>query len=180
MTIVEAAPAAIGEALSSKAINRKIGEIRRSGTALNNAIHTTACMIISHAQDYGDCTGAARLLAALPKSHRRSLVQTWFTRYSPINVGITKDGKAKAHLRKPDNNAFNAFNPEGAKANPFYAMPEAEKEPDLFTIEDFEQSIISFVKRMEKRLADGKVAEADREAFAHKIEAVKAIKAQAA
>lgn len=164
----------VTEQTSNKAINAKIASVRENSAALNTLIHETGLMVMAHAAAYNDCTGAARLVDAMPKSHRRGLVMTWFERYSPVIVE-NKGGEIKAHLAKDGSAKHKRYDIDGATANPFYAMPEVENEPDMFTIEDANDAIERIVKRFEKQLKDGNVAADDIETVKARVSALKAI-----
>ncbi len=169
--------APVAEQASSKAINTQITAVRTAFGKINNLVQSAALAVMVHAQQYGDCTGAARLLDAMPKSSRRGLVQTFFQRYSPIAVHLdTKTGKMKAHLRNTESKAYSPFNIEAARANPWYAMPEADKEPEILTLEDFKSSAERFVARMKKMAEDTEhVAKADRKVVGETVKKLEAM-----
>ncbi len=154
----------ISEQTSSKAMNAKIKLVRTAGTKYNNLVHDCAMTIIRHAFAYGDCTGASRLMDAMPKSARRALLVTWFQRYSPINVTVTKDG-AKASYRLETSKQYNPFDIDGADNNPWHSLPEAEREPELFTLGAFNEEVEKFLVRMEHKAKGSK----DQEAVTSKI-----------
>lgn len=156
--------APIAQDTSSKAINKSIGQIKTAFGKINTLVQNTIVQVITHASLYGDCTGAARLLDAMPKSSRRNLVQIHFQKYSPIAVHLDKKtGKMKAHLRTEDSKAYNKFNIDAARANNWYESAEAEKEPEVLTLEDFKTQAERFIARMKKLAADTEhVAKADR------------------
>jgi len=162
-----------------KAINKNIGRIRTRAANLNVLIQETAVGCIAHAMAHGDAEPAKNLVAALPKSVRRAALVNWFTAYSPISITKAKDG-LKCSLRKHDSKAYNPFNLDGANANNWFEMPELEKDDVPTSVADFDSSVISLVKRMEKKLADGKVVEGDREEFQRRIDRVKALEFAAA
>src|SRR5690606_41653921 len=91
----------ITEAQSSKAINAKIADVRKNAGAWNTLVQETGLAIMAHALQYGDCTGAARLYDAMPKSARRNLVAKWFGMFSPIAIYTDKKTKkTRASFRK--------------------------------------------------------------------------------
>lgn len=145
------------QATSLTNINKMIGNIARSANKLNETIHNCAVMCFEHAHNYGDCDPAARLVDAMPKSHRRSLLINWFETYSPVRIAKSaKTDAMKGHLSgKADANkgedGFRDWDIEGAKATPFYAMPEAQREPDVPTYESIHENIVAFVKRMKTK-----------------------------
>lgn len=145
----------ITEAKSAKDIRTKITSIRKSAATWNNNVQVVGLLIMRHAEKYGDCTDAARLLDAMPKSSRRALLQRWFQMFSPINVYVdTKTKLAKASFRKTEAKAFNKFNIVGAEKTPWFDIPEAQNEPDLKGLEDFNASFNAFMNRWEKMLKD--------------------------
>lgn len=164
----------VTEQTSNKAINTKIADVRKNSAALNTLIHEIGLMVMAHAAAYNDCTGAARLVDAMPKSHRRGLVMTWFERYSPVIVE-NKAGEIKAHLAKDGSAKHKRYDVDGATANPFYALPEVENEPDMFTLEDANEAIERIVKRIEKQIKEGHVAEQDVENVKARVAALKAL-----
>lgn len=142
-------PDIINEQNQLASIRKMVGSIARSAAKLNETIHTCAVLCMQHARDYGDCQNtAAKLIDALPNSHRRSLVINWFAAFSPVS--IAKDGKTgqmKAHLSgKQEDRVWNV---DAARATPFYAMPEAAVEPDVPTFASIHENVVAFIKRME-------------------------------
>lgn len=140
------------EKTSSRAIN---GLIRQVGTAANryNALVQTAIVaIIVHANDYGDCTGAARLLEAMPRSNRRSLAIAHFKDYSPINVAKDKNGNFMANLDKGNKDREpRPFDIDGVRANNWFERPEAEKLEDVVTFESSREALNKFLGSLETR-----------------------------
>lgn len=107
---------------SNAAINATIKAVRATGKKFELLVQTGIEQCIQHAKDYGDCTGAARLVDAMPKSVRRAEVVAHFGEYSPIR--IVPDAKTKlmkASLRKPEDELFRPWNVEGVKQNPWFA-----------------------------------------------------------
>lgn len=108
-------------ATSNAAINATIKSIRTSTEKVRGLIQTGIVQCIEHANAYGDCTGAARLVDAIPQEMRRAEVVKHFAEYSPIRiVGQGRGKPMKASLRKETDAGYNAFNVEGAKANPWF------------------------------------------------------------
>lgn len=148
------------KATSLSAINKMITGIARSAVKLNESIHAAGLLCIEHAKAFGDASPAARLVDALPTSHRRSLLINWFAQFSPITVA--KDGKTdkmKAHLKGTAEERMKLWMVPEAKATPFYALPEAEREPDVPTYDMIHNNIVSFIKRTEGKIE--KIADAD-------------------
>lgn len=141
------------KATSLATINKLITGIQRSAVKLNEQIHATALMCVEHAKSFGDASPAARLVDALPTSHRRSLLINWFAQFSPITVA--KDGKTdrmKAHLKGTAEDRQKLWMVDEAKATPFFALPEAEREPDVPTYDMIHNNIVSFIKRTEGKI----------------------------
>lgn len=145
------------QAASLKAIQTGIRGISRNAAKLNEDIHKVALACLDHAKEFGDVLNtAARLVDAMPLSHRRSLLIDWFNAFSPIRV--TKKGDAMtAHLAGkndagPNDEGYRDWQIEAAKATPFYAMPQAAREPDVPTYESIHSNIVAFVKRLENRI----------------------------
>lgn len=144
---------------SSAAVNSAIKAVAKSAGAYNAAVQTAILAVIRHSQAYDDCTGAGRLLAAMPRSNRRSLVIAHFAQFSPINV--RKDGdEFKASLRKQGDKAYNAYNVEGAAALNWWERPEADKLPDVLDLNAIKGDFDNFIKR-ELGKADKAKAEAE-------------------
>ena len=82
----------------------------------------------------------------------------------------TKTKKMKAHLRNEESKSYAKFDIDGARANNWYELPEAAKEPEILTLEDFKTSAERFIARMKKMAEDtDHVAEADRKVVAEKV-----------
>lgn len=159
--------------MNLREINAGIKRVQRSSAALNTLIQSIAVGCIIHAQATGDCTPALRLVQAMPKSHRRGLLVTYFSRYSPIGMNVTSN---KCGLHKVGSKAYNAFNVDGARANNWYESPEAAKEdlPDT-TLETARNVVYGTIKRLQKRLDDGDVVEADAPAITALIAGLTAV-----
>lgn len=141
------------QANSASACKKIITSIARSAVKLNETIHNAALLVSEHARNFGDTTQAALLVDAVPLSHRRSLIINWFDAFTPISVG--KDGKTgnmKAHLKGKAEERDAMWQLEAGKATPFYAMPEAAKEPDMPTYDSVLDNVVAFVKRMENKV----------------------------
>lgn len=113
--------AVMSAATSNAAINATIKMVRTTGTKFNELVQKAIEQIIAHGKEYGDVTGAARLVDAMPQSTRRNEVVNHFGDYSPIRiVKDQKTGLMKASLRKPDDAGYNDWNMDGVKANPWF------------------------------------------------------------
>ena len=142
----------ITEQTSSKALNGKIRLVRNSYGKAGTYVQDAIVAIIAHARDYNDCTGAARLVDAMPKSARRSLVIDHFADYSPIRVvKDAKTGLMKASLRKPEDGLYKAFDVQGVAANRWDERAGVEKEPDIFDFTNAREMFYKMLKSAEKR-----------------------------
>jgi hypothetical protein len=147
---------------SSKNINTLIKAVKTTGDKYNNLVQSAIVAIVIHANDYGDCTGAARLVDAMPRSNRRQLVVDHFAQYSPINVTRGSDGTFSASLRKPfmdkdetkPNRNYNAFNIDGVRANNWFERPEAEKLPDVISYDSIRGNILKMLESNLKKAED--------------------------
>jgi len=88
--------------LSIKEINKKIGGVKRSTTAIHNAVQLVICNVAGHVVDYGDTTGYDRLRAVLGAYHQRA-VDTWIksngcARFDSKKGAYVIDRKAKAAI----------------------------------------------------------------------------------
>jgi hypothetical protein len=146
---------------SSNAVNRAIKTVKTVSGKYNQAVQDAIVLIIRHANDYGDCTGAARLLDAMPRSNRRQLVVDHFAQYSPINV-TKKNDKFSATLRKPyydkaetkpDNN-YRPFDIDGVKSNNWWERPEAERLADVVSYDTLHKSIMAMLDSKLKKADD--------------------------
>ena len=144
---------------SNANINKIIRTIKTTAAKYNDLVQDAIVAIVIHAKDYGDCTGAARLLDAMPRSNRRQLVVDHFAQYSPINVTRDKDGSFKASLRKPfhdkeetkPNKNYNDFNVDGVRANRWCERPEAETIPDVMDYTKIHTKVLAFLESQLKK-----------------------------
>lgn len=136
---------------SSRKVNGLIQQVKTSANRYNGLVQAAIVAIIVHAKDYGDCTGAARLLEAMPRSNRRSLAIAHFTQFSPIAVQKGKDKKFSAHFRKPEAKDYNAFNIDGVRANNWWERPESEKLEDVVTFESSREALNKFLGSLETK-----------------------------
>lgn len=138
---------------SSANINKLIKAVKVTADKYNTLVQDAIVAIVIHAKTYQDCTGAARLLDAMPRSNRRQLVVDHFSQYSPINVQRDADGNFKATLRKPffdkegnkPNKAYNDFNIDGVRANNWFERPEAERIPDVIDYGSMHSKLMTFL-----------------------------------
>jgi hypothetical protein len=176
--------APITEQTSNRAIAGVVRRIGTAGKAFNETVQEGAMMVLSHVAQFRDCTGAARIIDAMPKTTRRSLLQKWFATHGGIII-TSKDGKVNASLAKDGNKNYK-LSPdiEAARANPWYEVPESEKgNADLYTLEDFNESVNrmivrvqNMIDRTEKNANDGqRVNGGDLERLKAQVKALQAV-----
>lgn len=140
-------------------INRRIVGLRHRRNGLRIAIQELGVGIIEHANEHGDCTAAARMLREV-EPRLRTQINKWFGLYSPIKVHIGKAvNEDKARFRKPEQDGYNAFNIDGARANNWWEV-ETPKKTKSYNIVTFREDLQSLLKRYEKRIEDGACADA--------------------
>lgn len=152
------------EAASLRDIDRNINQIRTLSRRLDPLIHETATAIMKHAKEHNDCSRAALLVDAMPKSARSNALMQWFLDFSPIIVQRVTDkntGKAivKAKLAKEGKSRhFKEYDIEGAQANPFY---EYKRESDFIVLDGaaLDKQVVSLIKRLRDSVTTGKVAD---------------------
>ena len=158
--------------------------VRNTGSKFDQYVHAIACAIIVHAKDHGDCTQALALVKAMPKSARRAALVRWFTAFSPISVTLEHGGKGKDRvgLRKPDAKLYNAFDVDGARANPYYDWDKAEDNAlaALLGLGDFNDKVLKLADAMQKKLDEKKVEPDAIEAMSAKVKALRLVVANAA
>jgi hypothetical protein len=155
-------------------INANIKRVAKNSAALNQLIQDTAVLVIQHVEEHRDANPAMRLVAAIPNTMRRGALVRWFETYSPIAIS-KKGADLTCRLHKEDSKAYNPFNVDGARANNWFDAQELQNEDIPMTLDDLEDGFERLIKRMEKKLDDGKVLEADRGAFVARLEAFKAL-----
>lgn len=160
-----------------KAIDSKIAGIRRRGTTLRSDAAECAVMIMDHANTHGDCSRALRLVEALPFASERVKLINWFKAFSPINVTWNAEAsKRKVGYNKPDAKSYNAFNLDGAKANPYYeygAVSDDDETAKLLGTADVNSDILRLADREQRRVDNGLIAANDKEAVIAKIAALR-------
>lgn len=118
-------------------IDTNIKWIGRTGKKLDAIIHATACAIIVHAQQHGDCSRAKTLLDAMPKSGRAKALLAWFETMSPIRfngdgeVGLLADKEKRVWMV------------DEAKATPFWEL-NPEKDVVVF---DLDKALAALLKK---------------------------------
>lgn len=159
-----------------KQIDRNIGRIRNNGKAWNELVQTTLIAIMRHAKEHGDCTRALSIVLALPENFKlRGRVVEYFREYTPIGMDVKKN---RVHIRK-DQNAPK-WNIEGAEANPFYIVQEADKEPaPLSTLGDLKDAMLKLADKYAKGIEKKTVANDDVEAVTKRVAALRQLAAVA-
>lgn len=133
-------------------INRRIAGIRKRRESNRTAIQTVAVGIVEHANDTGDCTAAVRLCRAMEPKLRSQVIR-WFGLYSPINVKMGKTAADdKCNLRKEEQNGFNAFNVDGARANNWWEVETPESAPKVYGLTSFREDVHKVIERYEKKI----------------------------
>lgn len=135
---------------------------------VNLFVHETAMMIANHAKEHGDCSTAQGLVMAMPASIRREMLIMWFTRFTPIVV--KNDDKWEAKMHKVGTKLYVEWNLEEADATPFFKLAEENKEAAPLTFEQMVKMVEGLAKRIEKKIENGEVEQAD-VASAHAIAA---------
>lgn len=142
------------EASSSKAINDAIKVVVTNYKTANEHVQKVGVMILRHSETYGDCTGAGRLVAAMPASARRAMVVDWFTKHSPIRISQDKEnGGFKASYRDKNDKLYHVFDIAAAEANPWYDAKKKDKElEEALNIGSAKQAIYGVIKKLEGQL----------------------------
>lgn len=149
---------ATAEKTSSQNVNRIIGNVKRSAGAYNGHVQEAICAIIEHAKTFGDCTGAGRLLAAMPKSNRRQLAIDHFEQYSPIAVRLdSKTKQYRASYRKEDDKRYNKFDLDGVRANNWWERNKVVEERELLGMADIYGEFDKFALKLENLVKNERV-----------------------
>jgi hypothetical protein len=144
----------IAKADSEKLLRKNIKAVAGSAVKLNDLIHNTAMQAAEHAKEYGDTNFCASLVDAMPMSHRRSLLISWFEAFSPIRVAKNnKSGLMKAHLAGKAEERDEMWQLDLGRETPFYSDAftggATAQEPDVPTLESITNNVVSFTKRLE-------------------------------
>lgn len=164
-----------------KAIDKRIATVTTNAAKLNGYIHETGMMIVRHANQHGDCTRALALVKAMPASMRRTMLIAWFAKFTPIAVKLG-DSEAVGFnakylaLKTPEAKA-KAWNIDGANAEPFYAMAEAEPEAKEYTLSQLIAMVGQLSKRIKGKIAGGEVAANDTAKASELVAKIEAIAA---
>ncbi len=160
--------------MSLKKIDSNIKLIVTNAAKLNGRIHETAVLIVAHAAEHGDCTRALTLVKAMPASMRRAMLIEWFRTFSPIRVSVSND---KVGLLKDGQKGFVAFDVDAGTAKPFFEMAKDTPEAEDLTFDGVNEAIAALIKRLSKRVEEGKVAANDVDAIATRIASLKVLAA---
>jgi len=87
-----------------------------SGREQNKAVHLAGIMIIAHAEKYGDCSAALKLVQLLPAMKRARFV-AWLRAHSPINIDLKRKLK-KAYVFKTPLGVQRPFRLDAARITP--------------------------------------------------------------
>ena len=166
--------------ITLKAIDSRIGDVKRLGTEYNQFIHETAMMIVRHAapkelddcQGSGDCTRAVKLVRAMPASMRRTTLIAWFAKYTPIRIKLSDNGDKcefdPKYKKLAKAEKLLQWDVPGAAEEPFYDVAEATPEEKTYDFLALMKMVERLSKQIEKKIEDGAVPEAD-------VESAKAI-----
>lgn len=148
----------------TKAIEKKINNLKRSGANIQTKIHELAIECLEHAaQNEGDFTLMTKLYHALPSIVRRGTFVEWVKAYAPARF-ITKKSKSGAKIKvfkKSNAKDAPAFDIAGAKAVPIqsFEAPKGTNEAEPLTCEEVNKKILSLMTRLEKQANDTQVLE---------------------
>lgn len=147
--------------ITLKAIQKEIATFTTNRDKLRDQAHVIAMMIFYHAapkevgsdcNGTGDCTQAAYLMDALPKSWAAQM-RVWFNANTPIRVaGDNKNaGYDKKYLKLSAEEKLLWWKLEEANTVPFHAIVE-ESEPTVQLLDT--DDIVRMTKQLAKRLQD--------------------------
>ena len=153
-----------------KVINRKIGEIRKSGKALQGKIVEVEIAAMQHLEQHKDSGALSRLVLAVPASMRREALKVHITDHVPV----TWDDEKQVFKSKKKGN----FNITGAEAVPFYEYTkESAQKINLDKLLVPLALIEAAQKRVEKALEEGEELTGDMEAYKARLESLRSIAA---
>lgn len=124
---------------------------------INQYVHETAMLILTHAAEHKDCSTAQGLVNAMPQSARKLALINWFKAYSPIVV--KDDDKWDSKMHKEGTKLFVPFDLEAAAAHPWFTLADAmgaEKPPVDFA--GMVKWLETNAAQWEKKADEGKVA----------------------
>ena len=149
-----------------KTLNRKIGEISRSGKALQNKIVEVELAAMLHLEQHKDSGALSRLVLAVPASMRREALKIHIMDHVPV----TWNDENQVFKSKKKG----TFNIAGAEAVPFYEYTkESAKKINLDKLLNVDEA----QKRVEKAIEDGAELTGDMEAYKARLEILRSIAA---
>ena len=152
-----------------KVINRKIGEIRKSGKSLQNKIVEVEIAAMRHFEQHKDSGALSRLVLAVPASMRREALKVHITDHVPV----TWDDEKQVFKSKKKG----TFNIAGAEQVPFYDYTkESVQKVNLDKLLVPLALIEAAQKRVEKAIEDGSLT-GDMEAYKARLDALRSIAA---
>lgn len=155
-----------------KTINRKIGEIKRSGKALQDKIVSVETDAMWHALQCGNHTPLTNLVLALPASARRKALILHIVDHSPLKWDDEKNCFTKSKRQQWEESQINA-----AIAVPFYEY-SVEAEPKALDVDKLlcaEKLLELANKQVEKALEEGREIKGDQAAFAKRATAFQSL-----
>jgi hypothetical protein len=153
-----------------KQINKKIGEIKRSGKALTDKIVLVELAAMAHCEQHNDSGALSRLVHAMPKSGRREALLIHIVDHAPLSWD--KDKEVFKSRRK------GTWNIEDATSVPFYEYTkETTSKLDLDKLIVPTSLIEAAQKRVEKAVEEGVEMTGDMEAYIQRLEVLKSIAA---
>lgn len=146
------------EKASSSAINTMIRRIKRAQETNNIRVQNCLLMIAEHSSSYGDCSGMARLLNALPAGLARnaSVIIDTMKAFTPILCDM-KGGVFVVRLAREGSREFKKYDIDGLRANPWYDRPEAQKDPKILDLDSLGDQLLKLADRIMKKIEKGEV-----------------------
>ena len=155
-----------------KTLNRQIGEIKRSGKALQDKIVSVEIKGMWHALQCGNHTPLTNLVLALPASARRKALILHIVDHSPLKWDDEKNCFMKSKRSQWEEQQINA-----AIETPFYEY-SVEKEPKALDLDKLlcaEKLLDLANKQIEKALKEGREIKGDQAAFAKRATAFQSL-----
>jgi len=153
-----------------KTINRKIGEISKSGKALTNKIVEVELAAMRHFELHKDSGALTRLVLAVPSSMRREALKVHIADHVPVTWD---DEKQVFKTRKKG-----TWNIPGAEQIPFFEYTkESVQKVNLDKLLVPLALIEAAQKRVEKAIEEGAELTGDMEAYKARLEILRSIAA---
>ena len=153
-----------------KVINRKIGEIKKSGKALQDKIVEVEIAAMRHFEMHNDSGALTRLVLAVPASMRREALKVHIADHVPV---AWDDKKEVFKSRKKG-----TWNIPGAEQVPFFEYTkESVQKVNLDKLLVVLPLIKAAQKRVEKAIEDGEELTGDMEAYKARLEILRSIAA---